>query len=459
MLRRSSRPETPPPVRLPALPPARPALPAASSRSPPRSGRPSLLVERLRPRASRAAGPPDVAFPVSANRLRPAPAGLPGRPLPRVPLLRVPPAAPAVAPLFLPPAGVDRPANPAAPLFLPPAGVDRPANPAAPLFLPPAGVDRPANPAAPLFLPPAGVDRPANPAAPLFLPPAGVDRPANPAAPRVLPDCPPTLGPRSAAPRPEPAAEVRPLHPVRSAAPPRSGREPLPDTGRRSVVSSARLSLAPAPRAPPTGPRRPAPPPRPPPRTPSPAPRAPPAAGEPPRAPRAPPAAVPRDGAPLRGRAPPPVCGRPRFSRSSGRPVALPALPALDALTAALLVLLRHASAHPEHPVQTPMAATQRVAAIAKNVRRRPTLPPSTPGSTIGADRLSFRVRNGTGRFPVAMTAVTLSRCPGTRPAPCGDGDGPTVTREPHSGREHNRVIAWCSQVIGLLVPVSFMRL
>jgi hypothetical protein len=29
-------------------------------------------------------------------------------------------------------------------------------------------------------------------------------------------------------------------------------------------------------------------------------------------------------------------------------------------------------------------------------------------GSTIGAGRLSFRVRDGTGRFPVAVTAVTL---------------------------------------------------
>src|SRR3954453_1475250 len=41
-------------------------------------------------------------------------------------------------------------------------------------------------------------------------------------------------------------------------------------------------------------------------------------------------------------------------------------------------------------------------------VRRRPTLPPGPPGSTIGAERLSFRVRNETGRFPLAMTAVTL---------------------------------------------------
>jgi hypothetical protein len=43
-------------------------------------------------------------------------------------------------------------------------------------------------------------------------------------------------------------------------------------------------------------------------------------------------------------------------------------------------------------------------------VRRRPTLPHSLPCSTIGAEGLSFRVRNGTGRFPFAMTAVTLWR-------------------------------------------------
>ena len=32
-------------------------------------------------------------------------------------------------------------------------------------------------------------------------------------------------------------------------------------------------------------------------------------------------------------------------------------------------------------------------------------------GSIIGAGRLSFRVRDGSGRFPVAVTAVTLFRC------------------------------------------------
>ncbi len=45
-----------------------------------------------------------------------------------------------------------------------------------------------------------------------------------------------------------------------------------------------------------------------------------------------------------------------------------------------------------------------------KNVRRRPALPQGPPCSTIGAERLSFRVRNGAGRFPLAMAAETLWR-------------------------------------------------
>ena len=48
-------------------------------------------------------------------------------------------------------------------------------------------------------------------------------------------------------------------------------------------------------------------------------------------------------------------------------------------------------------------------------VRRRPTLPQPLDCSTIGAERLNFRVRYGTGCFPLAMAAVTLStmtRCP-----------------------------------------------
>ena len=46
-----------------------------------------------------------------------------------------------------------------------------------------------------------------------------------------------------------------------------------------------------------------------------------------------------------------------------------------------------------------------------KEVRRCPTLPQGPPCSTIGAEGLSFRVRNVTGRFPFAMAAETLLIC------------------------------------------------
>ena len=45
---------------------------------------------------------------------------------------------------------------------------------------------------------------------------------------------------------------------------------------------------------------------------------------------------------------------------------------------------------------------------VLEEVRRCPTLPQGPPCSTIGAERLSFRVRNVTGRFPLAMAAETL---------------------------------------------------
>jgi hypothetical protein len=71
-------------------------------------------------------------------------------------------------------------------------------------------------------------------------------------------------------------------------------------------------------------------------------------------------------------------------------------------------------------------------ATLFKHVRRRPTLPRGPPRSTIGAEGLNFRVRNGTGCFPFAITAETLLRChrPSREPAMA------TVSREPHSGRE-----------------------
>ncbi len=49
-------------------------------------------------------------------------------------------------------------------------------------------------------------------------------------------------------------------------------------------------------------------------------------------------------------------------------------------------------------------------------VRRRPTLPQVPTCSTIGAERLSFRVRNGAGRFPLAMITETLWSYGGPHP-------------------------------------------
>ena len=107
-------------------------------------------------------------------------------------------------------------------------------------------------------------------------------------------------------------------------------------------------------------------------------------------------------------------------------------------------------------------------------VRRRPTLPHRHQCSTIGAEGLSFRVRNGTGRFPFAMTAVTLGRYfLGSQPRTfesvlCACFSMvlcfvfPTVSRELHSGRVALLLKGRCPsrsyvfQVVGLLVPVSF---
>src|SRR5262249_35084877 len=55
-------------------------------------------------------------------------------------------------------------------------------------------------------------------------------------------------------------------------------------------------------------------------------------------------------------------------------------------------------------------ASVRTEATLTHDVRRRPTLPRGPPRSTIGAEELNFRVRNGTGCFPFAMTAETLWR-------------------------------------------------
>ena len=72
-------------------------------------------------------------------------------------------------------------------------------------------------------------------------------------------------------------------------------------------------------------------------------------------------------------------------------------------------------------------------------IRRRPTLPGGLPPSTIGADRLNCRVRNGNGCDPVAMaTGNLLSTW--------------FPTRTPEQAR------ARFNQALGRLVPVSSRR-
>ena len=47
-------------------------------------------------------------------------------------------------------------------------------------------------------------------------------------------------------------------------------------------------------------------------------------------------------------------------------------------------------------------------AAVLKNSRRRPTLPHSYPCSTIGPERLNFRVRDGNGCDPLGIATEKL---------------------------------------------------
>src|SRR6516162_2401792 len=87
--------------------------------------------------------------------------------------------------------------------------------------------------------------------------------------------------------------------------------------------------------------------------------------------------------------------------------------------------------------------------------RRCPTLPRGLPRSTIGAEGLNFRVRDGSGCFPFAVAAgngVGLWRAPGGG-GPCPENRTVDACSPPGGG---GGVGGWCGcQVLGLLVPVS----
>src|SRR5690606_40094985 len=71
-------------------------------------------------------------------------------------------------------------------------------------------------------------------------------------------------------------------------------------------------------------------------------------------------------------------------------------------------------------PPQDMKRAPREVRGAEKGCRQRATLPPGFPGSTITAEGLNFRVRNGNGWVPLAMVTgngekvFTLCRCEGT---------------------------------------------
>src|SRR6187399_132154 len=89
-----------------------------------------------------------------------------------------------------------------------------------------------------------------------------------------------------------------------------------------------------------------------------------------------------------------------------------------------------------------------------KIVRRRPTLPHSLPCSTIGAERLNFRVRNVTGCFPFAMVAETLLRYQSNLGALSS-----SPVPDTYLGNLTVDAVDLCKkQALGLLVPVGSMH-
>ena len=109
----------------------------------------------------------------------------------------------------------------------------------------------------------------------------------------------------------------------------------------------------------------------------------------------------------------------------------------------------------PRLSLHGPTDPTRRAApegtALVESVRRRPTLPPSRPGSTIGAGGLNFRVRDGTGCFPPLWPPKRCS--PGSvRSGTIVESASPRAELgNCDSEREQ-------SQVLGLLVPVGSTR-
>ena len=77
-------------------------------------------------------------------------------------------------------------------------------------------------------------------------------------------------------------------------------------------------------------------------------------------------------------------------------------------------------------------------AGSSKIIRRRPTLPRSFPRSTIGSERLNFRVRDGNGCDPLDKTTGKLER-----------------TFSAQEGFE-NRIVKWTRAAQGLLLVSKF---
>ncbi len=82
----------------------------------------------------------------------------------------------------------------------------------------------------------------------------------------------------------------------------------------------------------------------------------------------------------------------------------------------------------PSSPKKEPEHSTERSGS--KKSWRRPTLPPSRDGSTIGAAGLNYRVRNGNGCGPCALVASRL----------CGGAQGaPLAMRASEEARDNRR--------------------